>query len=199
MPNQSYPDQRQFFFAYSVTISNEGSDTVQLLSRHWVIHNAEGQKQEVRQAQLHFYQTILTSVLNYGNLKPQQASQIKRASPHNELCCVSLNVAWHCNALLATAVSHIPWLETARSSGSSVASMHVDCRGPGVVGETPVLKPGDVYEYTSACPLTTPTGSMKGEFEMIKVDKTDSGMAEPQRFLAEVAQFGLDMQQAVLA
>lgn len=50
VPNQSYPDQRQFFFAYAVTISNEGSDTVQLLNRHWVIHNAEGQKQEVRQA-----------------------------------------------------------------------------------------------------------------------------------------------------
>lgn len=53
VPNQSYPDQRQFFFAYSVTISNEGIDTVQLLNRHWVIHNAEGQKQEVRQAQVH--------------------------------------------------------------------------------------------------------------------------------------------------
>ena len=72
-------------------------------------------------------------------------------------------------------------------------------RGPGVVGETPVLKPGDVYEYTSACPLSTPTGNMKGEFEMIKVDRADSGSTEPQKFLAEVAQFGLDMQQAMLA
>ena len=61
VPNQSYPDQRQFFFAYSVTISNEGSDTVQLLNRHWVIHNAEGQKQEVRQAQLH----ICAQLINY--------------------------------------------------------------------------------------------------------------------------------------
>lgn len=68
-----------------------------------------------------------------------------------------------------------------------------------MVGETPVLKPGDVYEYTSACPLSTPTGSMKGDFEMIKVDSSESGSAEPQRFLAEVAQFGLDMQQAMLA
>ena len=33
---------------YTVTIKNEGSQTVQLLNRHWVIHNADGQKQEVR-------------------------------------------------------------------------------------------------------------------------------------------------------
>lgn len=79
---------------------------------------------------------------------------------------------------------------------SIVPSMQLVCRGPGVVGETPVLKPGDVYEYTSACPLSTSTGSMKGEFEMIKVDKAGS---EPQKFLAEVAQFSLDMQQARLA
>ncbi|KAA6425020.1 MAG: hypothetical protein FRX49_05194 [Trebouxia sp. A1-2] len=48
VPNQSYPQHRQYFFAYSVTIKNESNQTVQLLSRHWVIHNAEGQKQEVR-------------------------------------------------------------------------------------------------------------------------------------------------------
>ena len=50
VPNQSYPYQKQYFFAYSVTISNEGEETVQLLNRHWIIYNADGHKQEVRQA-----------------------------------------------------------------------------------------------------------------------------------------------------
>ena len=37
---------------------------------------------------------------------------------------------------------------------------HVD--GEGVVGETPVLKPGDSHDYVSGCPLTTPSGTMEG-------------------------------------
>lgn len=39
--------------------------------------------------------------------------------------------------------------------------------GPGVVGEQPVLMPGDAFEYTSGCPLTTPTGSMRGTYQMV--------------------------------
>src|SRR5438045_1524529 len=39
-------------------------------------------------------------------------------------------------------------------------------KGPGVVGEQPVLKPGESFTYTSHCPLPTPTGSMKGSFQM---------------------------------
>lgn len=42
--------------------------------------------------------------------------------------------------------------------------------GPGVVGEQPVLDPGDVFEYTSGTPLETPTGFMSGFFHMIMVD-----------------------------
>lgn len=72
-------------------------------------------------------------------------------------------------------------------------------RGPGVVGETPTLKPGETYEYTSACPLATPTGNMSGEFEMVKVDQVDPETKEPYKFLVEIAKFGLDMGQAVLA
>jgi len=41
-----------------------------------------------------------------------------------------------------------------------------DVRGPGVVGEQPVLAPGDSFEYTSAAPLTTPSGIMVGTYEM---------------------------------
>jgi len=41
-----------------------------------------------------------------------------------------------------------------------------EVRGPGVVGEQPVLKPGDSFEYTSGTPLTTPSGIMIGSYQM---------------------------------
>lgn len=41
-----------------------------------------------------------------------------------------------------------------------------EVRGPGVVGEQPVLEPGDSYEYTSGTPLSTPSGIMVGRYEM---------------------------------
>lgn len=41
-----------------------------------------------------------------------------------------------------------------------------DVRGPGVVGEQPVLRPGEAFEYTSGVPLSTPSGIMQGEYEM---------------------------------
>ncbi|SFF25079.1 ApaG protein [Fontimonas thermophila] len=87
VPEQSDPAAGQYLFAYHITIRNEGEDTVQLLSRHWVITNGEGRIEEVR--------------------------------------------------------------------------------GPGVVGYQPVLKPGEEFQYTSACPLDTPVGTMHGEFQMI--------------------------------
>lgn len=44
---------------------------------------------------------------------------------------------------------------------------HVEeVRGPGVVGDTPILSPGDSYTYTSGCPLTTPSGIMRGHYRM---------------------------------
>jgi ApaG protein len=42
-----------------------------------------------------------------------------------------------------------------------------EVRGPGVVGEQPVLNPGESYEYTSGTPLGTPSGIMVGSYEMI--------------------------------
>jgi len=41
-----------------------------------------------------------------------------------------------------------------------------EVRGPGVVGEQPVLAPGEAFEYTSGTPLTTPSGIMVGSYEM---------------------------------
>ncbi len=45
-----------------------------------------------------------------------------------------------------------------------------DVRGEGVVGEQPVLEPGESFDYVSGCPLTTPTGSMEGRYFMIGAD-----------------------------
>jgi ApaG protein len=41
-----------------------------------------------------------------------------------------------------------------------------EVRGPGVVGEQPLIAPGEYYEYTSGCPLSTPSGFMSGTYEM---------------------------------
>ena len=41
-----------------------------------------------------------------------------------------------------------------------------EVRGPGVVGKTPVLKPGTSFRYTSGCPLETPSGIMVGSYQM---------------------------------
>jgi ApaG protein len=59
-----------------------------------------------------------------------------------------------------------------------------EVRGPGVVGETPELKPGQRFSYTSGCSLTTPSGIMVGQFFMV----TDKG--EP--FAIAVPAFSLD-------
>jgi len=100
---RSRPMMNEFFFAYTIRISNEGRETVQLVSREWLITDAEGRTEEVR--------------------------------------------------------------------------------GAGVVGEQPVLAPGEAFEYTSACPLTTPFGSMRGTYQMV----TEGG----ERFDAEIARFQL--------
>lgn len=97
------PQQSRWFFVYTVQISNEGDETVQLVSRHWIITDATGHVEEVR--------------------------------------------------------------------------------GPGVVGQQPVLEPGESYEYTSGCPLSVPFGSMEGTYEMVT--------AGGDRFDATVAPFAL--------
>jgi len=48
--DQSRPQDQQWFFLYTITIKNEGAETVQLLSRHWVITDATGKVEEVRGA-----------------------------------------------------------------------------------------------------------------------------------------------------
>ena len=101
--NQSRPSQNQWFFLYTVTISNEGAEPVQLLTRHWMITDGTGHVEEVR--------------------------------------------------------------------------------GPGVVGKQPKLQPGESFEYTSGCPLTTAFGVMEGTYQMV----SESG----EQFDAKIAPFTL--------
>jgi ApaG protein len=108
-PTRSRPDQSQWFFLYTVRITNEGSVTTQLISRHWIITDATGHIEEVR--------------------------------------------------------------------------------GPGVVGEQPVLGTGQSFEYTSGCPLPTPFGTMHGTYQMVA--------ANGERFDATIAPFTLTEPHAV--
>lgn len=64
-----------------------------------------------------------------------------------------------------------------------------EVRGPGVIGEQPVLRPGEVFQYASNCPLPTPLGTMHGTFLML--------LEGGQRFEAEVAPFTLSEPHAV--
>jgi ApaG protein len=48
LPEQSDPDAERYFFAYTITVTNSGSVAAQLISRHWIITDAEGRKEEVR-------------------------------------------------------------------------------------------------------------------------------------------------------
>jgi ApaG protein len=105
MPERSSADQQQFFWSYTVIITNSGAETVQLKTRHWIITDASGRKQEVK--------------------------------------------------------------------------------GEGVVGEQPVLAPGERFEYTSGVPLPTASGFMAGSYQMVS---TESG--EP--FDIDVPTFSLD-------
>lgn len=59
-----------------------------------------------------------------------------------------------------------------------------EVRGPGVVGEQPVIQPGESFRYTSGCPLTTPSGIMTGAYQM--VDMQGAG------FDVEIPAFSLD-------
>ncbi len=54
-----------------------------------------------------------------------------------------------------------------------------EVRGPGVVGQTPVIGPGQSFEYTSGCPLKTASGIMVGSYQMEQADGTMVDIAIP--------------------
>src|ERR1017187_7492263 len=64
-----------------------------------------------------------------------------------------------------------------------------EVKGPGVVGEQPVLKPGESFEYTSGVPLDTPSGFMAGSYGIVTV--------AGEHFDIEIPAFSLDSSYAV--
>ena len=58
-----------------------------------------------------------------------------------------------------------------------------EVRGPGVVGQQPSLEPGQSFEYTSSCPLSTPFGVMEGSYQMV--------LGSGETFDAKIAPFTL--------
>ncbi len=64
-----------------------------------------------------------------------------------------------------------------------------EVRGLGVVGQQPLLQPGESYEYTSGSSLTTPIGTMKGTYQMVAEDGT--------HFEAEIPEFVLATPRAL--
>ena len=59
-----------------------------------------------------------------------------------------------------------------------------EVKGPGVIGKTPLLRPGEMFEYTSGTPLSTPSGFMGGTYQMV----SEAGEA----FDIEIPTFSLD-------
>jgi ApaG protein len=105
----SRPLQGEWVFQYTVRITNKGEDTVQLISRHWIITDAA-----------------------------EDVSEVK---------------------------------------------------GPGVVGEQPVLAPGESFQYSSWCPLKSPMGTMRGTYQMVR--------ANGEQFDIEIAPFALKARYTV--
>lgn len=105
LPEQSDQSAGRYAFAYTITIRNLGTVTAQLISRHWIITDAQGRVQEVR--------------------------------------------------------------------------------GLGVVGEQPLLHPGEQYRYTSGTTIATNVGTMRGSYQMVAEDGT--------RFDAEIPEFALSV------
>ena len=104
LAEQSDETDNRFVFSYTITLTNNGESTVQLLSRHWIITDGNNQVQEVR--------------------------------------------------------------------------------GQGVVGEQPVIKPGQSFGYTSGTVLSTPVGTMTGSYQMVAEDGTKFEAPIPQFVLS---------------
>ena len=104
LPEQSAPEQGQYVFAYTITISNTGDVPAQLIARSWNVNDANGHTEKVR--------------------------------------------------------------------------------GLGVVGQQPLLQPGESFEYTSGTRLRTPTGTMHGSYFFVAEDG--------ERFDVDIPMFVLD-------
>jgi ApaG protein len=105
VPDQSDVDNGRYVFAYTITITNTGTVTAKLVSRHWIITDSNNEVQEVK--------------------------------------------------------------------------------GQGVVGEQPVLRPRQSFEYTSGTAIATPVGTMRGSYRIVAEDGV--------QFDAPIPEFALSM------
>lgn len=128
---RSQPLKRRYFFAYRVRITNNSDRPVQLLRRHWIITDANGKTENVWWAILH----VLSFVLR-------------------ETFKDVLLYIWSC------LIGRMWWLYFPSHLLLVFYYLLPFCRGVGVIGEQPVILPKTGFEYSSACPLSTPSGRM---------------------------------------
>ena len=85
----------------------------------------------------------------------------ERSSPENNQYFYAYKIKITNNGVAACRVIHRHW-KIKDGNGKTY-----DVQGSGVVGEQPMLKPGEHFEYTSFCPLHSPYGNMRGKYQMI--------------------------------
>ena len=91
---------------------------------------------------------------------------------------------WAYTITIENLSSHTATLLTRHWSITDAVGHTQEVNGDGVVGEQPTLAPGESFQYTSGCPLTTPSGVMMGHYGMIR----DDG----QKFNIDIPAFSLD-------
>jgi ApaG protein len=91
---------------------------------------------------------------------------------------------WSYTIVITNAGDETVQLRTRRWLITDATGRQQEVRGEGVVGEQPVIAPGEHFEYTSGVPLSTPSGFMTGSYEM----ETETG----ERFEIDVPTFSLD-------
>ncbi|MFZ2099839.1 MAG: Co2+/Mg2+ efflux protein ApaG [Oricola sp.] len=91
---------------------------------------------------------------------------------------------WAYTIVIANQSDFVVKLETRYWRITNALGQVEEVEGPGVVGENPILAPGDTYQYTSGCPLNTPSGTMVGHYVMRRDDGT--------HFKAKIPAFSLD-------
>ena len=79
---------------------------------------------------------------------------------------------WAYTIVIANQSDFVVKLETRYWRITNALGQVEEVEGPGVVGENPILAPGDTYQYTSGCPLNTPSGTMVGHYVMRRDDGT---------------------------
>ena len=64
-----------------------------------------------------------------------------------------------------------------------------EVKGPGVIGQQPSLAPGESFEYSSYCPLPTPTGNMRGTYQMKDQNQAEFDVKIPLFFLRDLRNY----------